>query len=40
MSTLKNINWRQRRGSVGKVPVAKPDDLRLIPRHHMVEGEN
>lgn len=37
---IENINWSQRGGSEGKVPVAKPDDLRLIPRNHTVEGDN
>lgn len=47
VKTRENKNkWRQRkqrsseRAQCVQVPAAKPDNLTLIPRLHMVKGEN
>lgn len=38
--TEEGIPWVREMAQLGKALVTKPDNLNLIPRSHMVEGEN
>lgn len=37
---LHQVQWEQKKGSVAKVLVAKPDGLNSVPGIQEVEGEN